>query len=49
MIIPTSQPQPIVGEGEDLSYKMEVSVGDLGGTTNVRIIPEHGLPGIAPT
>ena len=49
MIIPTSQPQPIVGEGEDLSYKMEVAVGDLGGTTRVSIVPEHGLPGIAPT
>ena len=28
MIIPTSQPQPIVGEG-DLSYNMEVTVGQL--------------------
>ena len=48
MIIPTSQPQPIVGEG-DLSYNMEVTVGQLGGTTRVRILPEHSLPGIAPT
>ena len=48
MIIPTSQPQPIVGEG-DLSYEMEVTVGQLGGTTRVRILPEHSLPGIAPT
>ena len=48
MIIPTSQPQPIVGEG-DLSYRMDVTVGVLGGTTRVSIVPEHDLSGIAPT
>ena len=48
MLVPTLTPQPIVGQGE-LSYRMEVNVGQLGGTTQVRIIPNHDISGIAPT
>jgi len=48
MLGPTLTPQPIVGEGE-LSYRMEVNAGQLGGTTQVRIIPNHDISGIAPT
>ena len=42
------QPQPIIGEGE-LTYRMETIAGELGGTTQVRIIPNHGISQIAPT
>ena len=41
------QPDPITGTGE-LSYRMETVSGELGGTTQVRIIPNHGLDQIAP-
>ena len=41
------QPQPVQGQGE-LSYNMEVISGELGGTTQVRVIPNHGLNQIAP-
>ena len=43
-----SQPQPIPGQGE-LSYRMEAAVGALGGTTEVRVIPNHGLDQVIPT
>ena len=43
-----NQPQPIPGQGE-LSYSMEITAGELGGTTEVRIIPNHGLDQIVPT
>lgn len=42
------QPQPIQGQGE-LTYTMEIAVGNLGGTTEVRVTPNHGLDQIAPT
>ena len=42
------QPQPVQAQGE-LSYSMEVTVGELGGTTQVRVVPNHGLDQIAPT
>ena len=48
MIVPTASSDPVVGQG-DLSYRMEVTVGQLGGTTRVQISPNHELTGIAPT
>ena len=48
MLIPTAQPQPIMGVG-DLSYTMEATVGQLGETTTIKVVSNHGLPGIAPT
>ena len=42
------QPQPIQGQGE-LTYIMEIAVGNLGGTTEIRVIPNHGLNQVAPT
>ena len=47
-MVPTLPSQPIEGQGE-LSYRMEVNVGYVGGTTQVRIIPNHDISGIAPT
>ena len=43
-----NQDQPIQGQGE-LSYLMEITPGALGGTTEVRVVPNHGLDQIAPT
>ena len=48
MIVPTASSDPVVGQG-NLSYRMEVTVGQLGGTTRVQISPNHELTGIAPT
>ena len=48
MLIPTANPEPIMGVG-DLSYTMEATVGQLGETTTIKVVSNHGLPGITPT
>ena len=42
------QDQPVTLDGL-LTYTMEVDVGNLGGTSTIRIIPNHSLGSIAPT
>ena len=41
-IVPTFQPQPVIGYGQ-LSYEMNVVAGDLGGNTIVTISPNHSF------
>ena len=41
------EPSLVVGTG-DLNYSMTISVGALGGNTDVRITPNHGFDQVAP-
>ena len=36
----TTSQSPVIGVGQ-LSYGIEIDVGDLGGTSSVRITPKH--------
>ena len=40
-------PEAVVNTG-DLTYTMAVTVGELGGNTEVRITPNHGFDQLAP-
>ena len=40
-------PDAVVSSG-DLTYTMTVTVGELGGNTEVRITPNHGFDQLAP-
>ena len=46
-VVPTAQPQPIIGTGE-LGYDMEVQLGGLGGNTRVNITANHNFDSITP-
>ena len=46
LAVPT-QPSKIIGNG-DLTYGMEITVGALGGDTDVTISPNHNISGISP-
>ena len=47
MTVNGTSTEPIVGEG-DLTYRMEVDVGVLGGHTEITISPNHNISGISP-
>ena len=40
-------PQTISGEG-DLTYRMDIVAGALGGNTEITISPNHNISGISP-
>ena len=47
MTVGTIGTEPITGEG-DLTYRMEIEVGALGGDTEITISPNHNISGISP-
>ena len=47
MTVGTIGTEPITGEG-DLTYRMEIEVGALGGDTEIIISPNHNIAGISP-
>ena len=47
MTVRTIGTEPITGEG-DLTYRMEIEAGALGGDTEITISPNHNISGISP-
>ena len=47
MTVGTIGTEPITGEG-DLTYRMEIEAGALGGDTEITISPNHNISGISP-
>ena len=47
MTVGGTSTEPISGEG-DLTYRMEIVAGALGGDTEITISPNHNISGISP-
>ena len=47
MTVDGTSTEPITGEG-DLTYRMEIEAGALGGDTEITISPNHNISGISP-